>query len=844
MLAFVRTILWRLRHLAHARKLEVMLNKELEFHLQTEIEEQQRRGKDPEEARRLALIALGGLEETREQCRDTRGFRRLAELPQDLRYGMRSLRNAPGFAVTAILTVAIGIGATTSTFSIVDGILFRPLPYKEPDRLVRLIQWQPKTALRSMVMPKEAFVQFSSSRMLESVAACGLNRWPAWLTFTGGESPEVLRGEQISMEFLPLLGIQPLLGRVFRREDTNASPPVAILLHGTWQSRFASDKSIIGRTVTFAEGARTIVGVMPPEFRFPAETPAEAPQVLLPMPAQWTLPVCTLIGRLKPEVTIDQSQAEADVLTGRIFKDPKNTAIRISPLKRIEWVDRSTLLMLVGAVCLLVLIACINVANLLTARNATRQRELAIRAAIGAGRARLVRQLLTESLFLSAIGGLLGVLVADLTKNILLEQLPAFFRPMAEDIVINGRVLVFSAAMTLAAGIFFGLSPALHASAGDLNAALKHVVERDFRAHAHWRVKGGLLAVEVALAFVLLTGSGLLLNSFVRLHTTDLGFDLTNVWIVNPRPSQVARFRNEAIAKLRTVGGIQSFAAGEALPFSGQELVIRRVSPGYFETLAMPCLSGRLFGPQDERGKLLVAVVNESYVKNYFPQETPLGKVIQIDKGTKVHVVGIVRDARSEVRKPAGPILYVPYDPSYQGAGFFFVKVIPGGLDPASWLKEQFASVDRTTPLKIEKLEQTLGDSISYTTFFALILGIFAAIGMILITVGIAGLTIQNVAHRRHEIGVRLALGAESGRVVAMVTRQILAPVALGLVIGIAGALALTRVLASLLYEIKPRDARTFLFVSAVMLLVTLVSAYLPARRASWIDPIETLRCE
>ena len=854
MLAYIRAFLWRILHMTRRAKSQVTLETELEFHLQMETEQNKREGFDSAEARRRALIALGGLQQTKEMYLEVRRFRWVHDFWQDLLYASRSMQKNLRFAFIAIITFAVSIGATTIIFSIIDGALFRPLPYKDPDRIVRIMNREPKTGLRSTIMPKDALNRFREAQTFESVAASNVRQWPTFLTLSGRDSAEMLRGAQVTSGYLQLLGVQPLLGRDFLPDDAEASAPVAILTHELWRRSFSSDRAIIGKTITFKEESLTIIGVLPPEFRFPAETPSEGAAILLPFPAQWTLPYCTLLGRMKPGVSLSQAQAEAQVINSRVlFEKMASQQVFISPLNRIEWINRTTLLSLFGAVVFLVLIACANVANLQIACGFARRREFAIRAAIGGGRLRLLRQLLTESLVLSSVGALAGVLLAYSTLDLVLTRLPVLFRPMAIDVLIDHRVLAFSAILSFIVGILSGIIPALQVSATNLNEALRQAEQRTFHIGGR-RIRGLLIAVEAGLAMVLLIGSGLLLNSFMHLQRINLGYDPTLVRTATPiglrnvSSERLAQLCDETVERLRAVPGVESAAVVGSLPLSlpGRDSIderTSRVSSGYFETLGVPLLSGRPFIQQDEQSSATVAVINQSMAKRSFPGQNAIGRTLTIEKKSIVPVIGIVPDVRElDLRTPAKPTVYLPYGRASKGSNRYIVfRVAPGNNELSAQIK---TILNSSQPFRVTKLADELGDSISSPRFFTLVVGFFAVIGLVLTAVGIGGITAQSVARRRHEIGVRLALGAKKTQVVAMVVRQVIMPVIIGLGFGIAGALTLTHILAGLLYEVKPTDPVTFVLISVIALITAFLSSYFPGLRAAKIDPVIMLRCD
>jgi predicted permease len=868
----------RLESRLRRRNLDGEMDDELRFHLEMQIEKNVAAGMSPEEARRVALRDFGGALQMKEACRDTR-HTWLDSVWQDVRYAVRSFRRDHVFTITAILTLAVGIGATTSTFSIVDGVLFRPLPYPDPDRVVMFMAGSPGDVAEGL--KQDDFAALHRARSLEAVASYSAFVTGS-VTMTGVGPAERVCTADATSEFFAVLGVHPFIGRDFTAHDGD---DVAILTYGLWKRRFGGDRSVVGRTISFLERQVTIVGVMPPEFWYPRTTAKEAPEMLLGDRVEWDKPlppnaVRFLIGRLRKGVSLREAQAEADVIAARLGPRTAGQAapgIFVTPL-RSEMVifQRNPLLIVLGAVLFLLLIACVNVANLMVARGRAREREFAIRSTLGAGRLRIARQLLTESVLLALIGGAIGVLVSYWTLDVLLAQVPESLRPV-RDIGIDHRALAFSGLLTLATAVVFGAVPALEASRPDLATGMKVRIPTQHRLRFH----GGttrrlLLVVEVGLTLVLLVGAGLLTNSFVRLTKVDVGFDTSNVVVARvvtpktryPSDQQVALFFKQAVERLRALPGVQSASTADLSPLSsammGASARIEghpgeehpdtlRVGTTYFETLGIPVVAGRMFGPSDEGQRASVAVVNETMAQRYWPGGDAIGRAVTVWRDTPVRIVGVVRDTRTGLRdsqtgmrRAAQPTIFVPYDPAYRAfrGRTFIVETTPGRGGLPTAIRTEIAGMDRDMALEPETLEESIGLAVATPRFYAFIVALFASIGLLLSAVGVAGIAAHDVVRRRHEIGVRMALGASGTRVVRSMTTRVAIPVAVGLALGIVAASALTRVLASLLFEIKPRDPVTFAAVAALLAAVALVATYLPARRAARVDPIEVLRAE
>lgn len=861
------------------RDIDRETDEEIRFHIEQSIEKHVAAGLSPEEARRVTLRDFGGVAQTKEACREAR-LTWLDAAWQDVRYALRSFRRDPAFTVTVLLTLAVGIGATTSAFSIVDGVLFRPLPYDHPDRVMMLMARSAKTGALAEGLGQEEFTALHRSKSFAAVASYSSFVVGSLLT-TGNGPAERVRTAEATSEFLRVLGVRPLLGRDFGPDDGRAGR-VGLLTHTSWQHRFGGDPSIVNRTLTFQDGTVTIVGVLPRDFWYPRTTARNAPEMLLADPVSWDKPlparrVRFLVGRLRDGMSVQSAQAEADVISSGLKAVPgkpsSDYGIHVRPLRdQMVFFVKQGLLLVLGAVLFLLLIACFNVSNLLAARGRAREREFAVRNSLGAGRHRLVRQMFTESLVLAVAGGAAGITLSYWTFDLLLSQVPERFL-LTPDIGIDGRVLAFSSILTLATVLLFGIVPAIRISRPDIATSLKP--RPGWSCSSGTSSRGVLLAAEVALALVLLTGAGLLVNSFVRLMDIDVGFDHRNLVAGSavappsryPTDRDVTRFFDRAIEGLRTVPGVKEVAAADVPPLNsalmGAPVLMEglpdeqiaetlRVSSSYFATLGIRLVKGRVFGPADERGQASVAVVNEALARRFWGGKDPVGQRVVVWQNTPVQIVGVVADTRSTLRgrdgrrSVASPTVYVPYDASYPGfrGRNLIVRTLPGYGNLAPVLSRQMASIDPEVPVTMRAVEESYEAAFATPRFHLLVFGLFASIGLLLAGVGIAGVAAHNVTRRTHEIGVRLALGSSPDRVVRLLAGQAMLPVAVGLLAGLFASAALTRLLASLLFEVAPRDPSTFVAVSVLLAAVALLASYIPARRAAAVDTVRVLGAE
>lgn len=871
----------RLRALFRKAEVERELDEELRFHLEKETEQNLARGMGREEARRAALVSFGGVERVKEESRDVRGFRFFEELWQDLRYGVRALRKQPGFSLVVVLTLAVGIGTNSTIFSFANGVLLRPLPYANPESLVALDETSPKRNVTSMGVSFPNFLDWrAQNQVFEDIAAYTEGTY----TLVGGGEPEQIRGAGVSSGLFEILGVTPALGRTISpEEDRPGSETVVILSHGLWQRRFGSVPGIVGRTISVNDRQHTVVGVMPPGFKFPEVADLWVPLALDTQ--RWTRNDHGLraIARLKPGVSLGQAAAEMEAIALRVEEQNPvtNEGLRVSVTNlRAGLVGdyRQSILILLGVVGFVLLIACVNVANLLLARASSRRREVSIRVALGAGRWRIFRQLITESLVLSAAGGALGLVLALWGLQLLLTAVPVEL-PFWMKFDLDGRVLAFTAAVSLLTGVVFGAAPALQASKVDLNVTLKEGGRSDGHAGAGMRRLRGLLVVgEVALSLVLLIGAGLMMRSFLRLQQVDVGVDPEHVLTMAvPLPSAKYRelerrssFFQQLVERVGALPGVREVGAVSNLPLSGslwgRSLTVEGrpvlsvgeapminhcvVTPGYFRAMGIPIQTGRDFAGADAKDAPKVTVVDERLARAYWPGESPLGKRVRFgppESNEPWHtVVGVVGEVRHERADAATRMsVYVPYQqiPVRQ-----MTLAVRTGGDPsalAAAVRNQVRGLDPDQPVTaVRTMGEVVSSAIWQPRLHAILFGVFAAVALALASVGIYGVMSYAVTQRTHEIGVRIALGARPRDIVRMVVGHGLALTLVGIALGAAFALALTRVMTSLLFEVSAADPATFAANVALLTAVSLVACYIPARRATRVDPLVALRYE
>jgi putative ABC transport system permease protein len=868
--------LWR--NLFHKARKEQELTEELDAYLEMLIEQKINEGRDPEEARRAALIELGGKEQVKEKVREARMGHQLESICQDLRFALRMLLKHPVFTLIAVFTLALGIGANTAIFSVVDTVLLNAVPYYEPQRLLWVTEAQDGRA-RSAHANSYLFWQ-AQSQVFEHLIA--YNRGSRELTGRG--EPERLASLKVTANVFPALGLAPQLGRAFTAEDDRPeAAPVALLGHALWQRRFGGDPAIIGQSLTLGGQSWTVIGIMPPRSR--SLLPLERADLWLPLAIdvkderQLRDHQLNVFGRLKPGFTLEQAHAEVNVIMRRlVLATPGIMSTEAEATLLIENLVgrlRRGLLALFGAVGLVLLIACANVANLLLGRAAMRQKEMAIRAAMGAGRGRLVRQMLTESLLLSLLGGATGLLLAVWGVKALVAFAPDQLRHIRESSV-DGTALGFTFLAALLTGLAAGLIPALQSSQIDLNEALKEGARQGstFRRRGLGRVSPALVIGEVALTLVLLTGAGLVIKSYLRVLAVDPGYNLKNLLALRveideakyPRGSpQLHTFSQEVLTRVKNIPGVKAVATvnGAGIPFTGSggmtlfsiegrppapaeqrpQIVVSHISPDYFYAMGMQLRAGRSFTDQDDEKAPPVVIINESMARRYFSGEAPIGKRISTLSSLRT-IVGVVGDVKRDgLEAEAPPEIYVPNpsDRIHQSISLA-VRTAGNPLDLVAAVRRQIYELEPTSDVRMDA--QQLAETLAPRRFQVWLSGVFAAVALVLATVGVYGVIAHSVSRRTHEIGIRMALGARPRDVLLLVVRQGMALALVGVFIGLAGALAVTRVLKGLLFELSVTDPPTYTLVAALMLGVAFLACYLPARGATKVDPMIALRQE
>jgi len=800
---------------------------------------------------------------------------------QDLRYGLRTLLRNPGFCAVAILALALGIGPNTAIFTMVNAVLLKPLPIPEPNRVVMIWGTLLKSGFDQLPVSAADFLDWQrQARSFDQMSAAfaipeyGLN-------VAGVGDPERVPAALASKEFLPALGIKPIAGRNFLpEEDRPGGPRVMLISNAYWQRRFHSDPAAIGRTLTVDGIPRTIVGVVPHHLGEMVHADLWLPTAINPNDPERQNHNYGIVARLKPGVTVEQARAEMIVIARRLERayPATNTGWGITLFPMAEMYTgriRPVLLILLGAVGLLLLIACANLANLLLARAATREKEIAIRGALGAGRPRIIRQLLTESLVLALAGGALGLVLAAWGVRLLRSVVPDMF-PMLQHMRVDVPVLVFTFGISVLTGLLFGLVPAWRSSHTDLNTTLKEAAGRSESAGGSNRIRSLLLASEVAFAVLLTVSAGLLLRSFVRVTEVNPGVRTANILTMNlslpvkyDTPLKRATFYKSLMERLDAVPGVRSAGAVVFLPLrvsilsfrigvngfriegrppvpQGQEPMAdyRMVTPGYFSTVGIALRRGRLFDQHDDLDAKWVALVNEAMVRKHFAHENPLGQHLVMGKPTEI--VGVVADAKLYgLDAPVEPAVYVPHMQHPGGSMGVVVRTEgdPAAMAPA--VRREVLKLDPEQPISdVRTMEKVLSDSLMLRRVSMLLIAVFASLALTLATVGIYGLTAYSVSRRTHEIGLRVALGASQPQILRLVVGRGLVTSLVGAGIGVATAFALTRFLAGMLYGVSATDPLVFAGVPLLLIAVSALASYVPARKATRIDPLIALRYE
>jgi len=865
------------------------LDEEIRAHLAMAIADRVDRGEDRDAAERAVRREFGNVALVKEVTRDTWGWVGLDELSQDVHYACRTLRKSPGFTLVAVLTLALGIGANTAMFSVINAVLLRPLPFPTPERLVAIsgVDLRPGRGATSLSASWPDFFDFRArARTLEHVTAYRATG----VTMTSGGRSRYVPAAVSSADLFATLGVQPALGRVFRTDEERAGADVAVISDALWRSEFGADPAVLGRTVTLNSRAFVVVGVAPAAFHFPIGVPAADIWITCAEDARVDSPGDTpmtqergahflqIIGRLVPAASLSSSQRELEAIAeslGREYPDESaNRSVRVAPqLDALVGDTSKSLLVLLAAVGCVLLIACVNLANLLLARGAGRGREIELRSALGASRLRIVRQLLTESAVLAAMGSAIGLAVAYGSIALLVHLAPVTVRGL-DEVRIDGPVLAFTVLIAAASALVFGLMPALQA-AGRASAA--STATRSTQAPAQRRLRNVLVVAETAISVMLLVAAGLLLRSFDRLLRTRPGFDPEHVVTASfrlpdsryPYARQIA-FYEAFFSDLAGVPGIEAAGGARPLPLSGTRYTISfqlpggstapgdrlsaafgMVSPGYFRLLRIPIVGGRDFTAADNDAARRVVIVNQAFARQYFPNVNPIGQrmkpgVQTTEKETPWReVVGVVGDVRQQaLSEAAAPAYFIPYPQGLISP----LAIVVRSNDPtgaAENIRHTLARHDPELSLyDVKTMDEYLASSVATPRFQTLLLAVFAGVGLALTAIGLYGVMAYGVAQRTREFGIRLALGARPGEMLALVMRGGLGLVGAGLVAGVVGGAFATRLLAGALYGVDPLDPTTFVGVAALLIAVAMFASYVPARRATRVDPMLALRTE
>ncbi len=875
----------RVHSLLHRSSADAELQHEIEIHIQQLTRDAIARGVNEAEAQAMALREFGPVEQLKESCRDTRRVGWMQDFGQDIRYGVRTLRESPAFTAVAVLTLALGIGANTAIFSIVDAVLLRSLPYPDPNRLVVLFGVPQK---QSDALLGISYRDFIACRDQNSVFSEIAGNAFHDLTLTGAGEPLIVNAAAVTPELFSLLNAKPLAGRTLLPEDgKQGAAAIAVLSENLWRSRFGANPGLIGQSIALDKRSFTVVGILPASFRYPDGAPRQDVWISIlkdplfgPLTSQPGVRLLGVIGRLKPGVSLEQAQTGMNIFSARLAKEfaaqDSGLGIRIRPYRQVVVGNlKSALLILLGAVGMVLLMACANIANLLLSQSTSRGREIAVRLALGAGRPRIVRQLLTESALLAFFGGVTGVLLAVLAVWSLQPFLPSDVLQISS-IHIGGSVLGFALVLSLGAALVFGLAPALLATPSNLQASIKEGGERTGQRGGQ-RVRSFLAIAEISLAMVLLVAGGLLIRSFALVTSANPGFDPKNVTeaeISLPQfqystPQQWSAFANELLPRLHAQPGLQDSALAAPLPMDRQGQATfafaivgnpplppgksitadyHTVSPDYFRVMRIRLVRGRLFTEQDSSSNPNVAIIGETLAQRYFPNQDPIGRQMRFgfppNSNVPREIVGVVGDVRDVAlsRKP-GPTMYVPFAQAPLYGGEIVVRSSLSKSSVAAAIRHAVGSIDKSLPVtNVESFPDALGQSISQERFRTFLLSSFSAMALLLAAVGIFGVISYSVSQRRREIGIRMALGAQRRDVLRLILGQGAKLALFGLSAGIGIALLLTRWMASLLYSVSATDPLTFGVVAIVLFGVALAACYVPARRAVRVDPMAALR--
>ncbi len=891
----MRRFFARITNLFRGRKAERELAREIDSHLALLQEEFEARGLPPEKARLAARRAYGGVEQAKELHREARSIPWIEHLAKDLHYGVRSLLRTPGFTAVAVIALALGIGANTAIFGVVNAVLLRPLAYKDADRLVTVLNYGTgPVATANYLDWRDQTHSFEAMGAADYWSPNLISRDPP------DTSPaEHLYGMKVTQNLLPLLGVEPLLGRLFvKGEDQVGAEHEVILSYRLWQRRFQGDRNVLGKLIVLNGEAYTVVGVMPSAFKF---APFWATHSELWVPDAFGDSIherggnhLRVFARLKPGLTLEQARADVATVTGRLENQfpATNRNVMVRPLKEnVVGNVETPLLIMLGAVGFVLLIACANVAHMLLARTADRQKEIAVRVALGAGKARVMAQFLTENLLLAALGAGMGLLLAAGGTKVLVALSPEYI-PRVEMVAIDSHVVIFLTLITVLTALAFGLTPAMHAAAGNLSDALKEGGRGDSEGVRRHQLRSFLVASEFALAFMLLIGAGLMVRSFFALQSVDPGFNPHNVLsmvvsVAGTKEEEANRrevFYRGLLQKVRSQPGVSSAGAINHLPLAGDlwdrsfqiegrpeprpgespVAIYRIVMPGYFETMQLPLRSGRLITARDDARTPGVVIFNEQAARQYWPNESPIGKRIAIGgkpggQANWFTVIGVVANAKQYYwASDPDPEMYLAALQNHDFLGdstepaaahmTYITLVVRGdgnAPDLASTVQQSVWSLDRNLPVsQVLTMDQAIADATAQPRFEMLLLALFGVVALVLAAVGIYGVMNYSVSRRTREIGIRMSLGASRGDVLRMVLRQAIMQALMGTVAGGAGAVLLSKLMAKMLFGVQPTDPLTFAAVTIVLGLAAMLATGVPARKAARIEPMTALRSE
>ncbi|HLY43893.1 MAG TPA: ABC transporter permease [Terracidiphilus sp.] len=882
------------RNLRHRQALNEELDEELSAYVESVVKDKVCRGISPEEAIREARLEIGGLEQVKQGVRDARKGAFVEGLMQDLRYALRTLAGSFGFSSIIVLTLALGIGANSAIFTLFNGVLLKPLPYPDSTRLVMLWETLVRNGALDGVAPANYYDWHRETHSFEKMAA--IDPYPDFI-LTGSGSAQRLAGAAVSQEFFSLLGVHMALGRDFLpEEDKPGSRQAVILSYSTWMRLFGGRTDVVGQSIRLNDASYSIVGVLPRNFylvskaadyqsrnRIDIWTPLALPSP----PAAWqrgTHPLC-VFARLKPGISLQQAQADLNVVAGNLQllypNDDKDRGIAATPLEShvVEGI-RVALFTLLAAVVMVLLLACANIANLMLTRGAARQKEIAVRIALGAGRMRIARQLLTESLVLSLVGGSLGFAILLVSVPALVRHLPADV-PRAADVSIDWRVVLFTSLLSILTGILFGLVPLYQARRVSANDSLKQgggAVAAD-----HSRVQNSLTVAQLAIAVILLAGAGLMTKSLWRLTEVSPGFRTDHILTARlslppqyangfvfgtGKHPRISQFEDELLQRMRAVPGVQSAAFASYLPMSGVDnswafyiagrapnppgvfdvTHYRPVSAGYFETMGIPVLRGRTFSESDTDGSPLEVVINETMARTWWGSQTPVGQHIRFGDQHWRTVIGVVGDVHHDsLADTPEPDMYVPYGqvPNVEARPVIVVRTAIEPDSVVSALRSAVSDVDPNVPIdQIESMKQLVYGSESESRFRTAFVLTFAFLALFVASIGLYGVMSYSVTQRTREFGIRIAIGATRGAVLRAVLARAAKFVCIGVCVGVAGALVLTRLIASLLFGVRPVDISIFVSVPVLLIAIAFIASYFPAKRASSVNPMDALRYE